>query len=404
MAQAAGVFKTLALKRESTYGTAAGASGAQLLRRVTSDLALTKQTYQSNEIRPDQQVADMRHGVRGVEGTLAGELSPGAYSDLISAALRRDFTAGVSAATLSITIAGTGPTYTITRAAGSWLTDGFKRGRVVRLTAGAFNAANLNNNLLIQSLTATVLTVRVLNGSELFAQGPIASATCAVVGKDTYATTSGHTNISYTAEHWFADVAQSEVFTGVQPTKIDIGLPPTGMATVSIPVVGKDIVTAASQYFSSPSAASTGGICAAVNGVLLLGGVAVAVLTGLSISIDSARSADPVVGSNTLPTRFPGRITVSGQATAYFEDATLRDAFVNETEVELIVVLTSDNTAASGFVGFTLPRVKLGGASKSDGQAGIVQTMPFTALLPTTGGSGVANDLSTISVQDSAAA
>lgn len=51
----------------------------------------------------------------------------------------------------------------------------------------------------------------------------------------------------------------------------------------------------------------------------------------------------------------------------------------NETEVELIVVLTSDNTAASGFVGFTLPRVKLGGASKSDGQAGIVQTMPFAA-------------------------
>lgn len=404
MPQAAGVFKTLALKREPTYGTVAGASGAQLMRRVTSDLSLTKQTYQSNEIRPDQQVADFRHGVRGVEGTLAGELSPGAYSDLISAALRRDFTAGVSATDLSITIAGSGPTYTVTRASGSWLTDGFKRGRVVRLTAGAFNPANLNNNLLIQSMTATVLTVRVLNGSALSAQGPIASATCAVVGKDTFAPTSGHTNISYTAEHWFADVAQSEVFTGVQPTKVNIGLPPTGMATVSIPTVGKDIVTATSQYFSSPSAVTTGGICAAVNGVVLLGGTAVAVLTGLSFSIDSARSADPVVGSNTLPTRFAGRITVSGQATVYFEDATLRDAFVNETPVELIVVLTSDNTAASGFVGFTLPRVILGGAGKGDGQTGIVQTHPFTATLPTTGGAGIANDLSTISVQDSAAA
>ena len=174
------------------------------------------------------------------------------------------------------------------------------------------------------------------------------------------------------------------------------------VATVSIPVVGKDIVTAIAVW--QPQRSHHGGICAAVNGVVLLGGTAVAVLTGLSFSIDSARSADPVVGSNTLPTRFAGRITVSGQATAYFEDATLRDAFVNETEVELIVVLTSDNTAASGFVGFTMPRVKLGGASKSDGQTGIVQTMPFTALLPTTGGAGIANDLSTISVQDSAAA
>jgi hypothetical protein len=403
MPQAAGVFKTLALKREGTYGTAAGASAAQLLRRVTSDLSLSKQAYQSNEIRPDQQVADMRHGVRSVEGTLAGELSPGAYSDLISAALRRDFTAGVSAAAMSITIAGSGPTYTVTRAAGSWLTDGFKRGRVVRLTAGSFNAANLNKNLLIQSMTATVLTVRVVNGSALVAEGPIASATCAVTGKDTFAPTTGHTNISYTAEHWFADVAQSEVFLGVQPTKVDIGLPPTGMATVSIPVVGQNITTATAQYFSSPTAAGTTGICAAVNGVVLLGGVAVAVLTGLSISIDSARSGEPVVGSNTIPTRFPGRITASGQATAYFEDATLRDVFINETEVELIVVLTSDNTAASAFVGITLPRVKMGGASKSDGVAGIVQTLPFTALLPTTGGAGVANDLSTVCVQDSAA-
>lgn len=403
MPEASGVFKQLARKRETTYGTAAGASGAKLLRRVTSDVSLTKQTYQSNEIRPDQQVADFRHGVRSVEGTLSGELSPGTYADEISAVLRRDFTAGASATGLSITIAGSGPTYTVTRAAGDWLTDGFKRGKVVRLSGGSFNVANTAKNLLIQSLTSTVLTVRVLNGSALVAEGPIASATCAVVGKDTYAATSNHTNVSYSLEHFFGDVAQNELFTGVQPTKVDIGLPPTGMATISIPVVGQNLTTATSRYFTSPSAASTTGICAAVNGVVLLGGVAVAVLTGLSISIDSPRSGDPVVGSNTIPTRFPGRITASGQATAYFEDATLRDAFINETEVELIVVLTSDNSAASDFVGITLPRVKLGGASKSDGEQGIVQTLPFTALLPLTGGAGLANELSTVVVQDSAA-
>ena len=403
MPQASGVYKQLAFKRESTYGTAPGASGAQLLRRVTSDISLNKATYQSNEIRPDQQVSDFRHGVRNVEGTLGGELSPGTYADIISAALRRDFTAGVAITGASLTIAGTGPTYTVTRAAGDWLTDGFKRGKVARITAGAFNAANLNKNLLIQAITSTVLTVRVLNASALVAEGPIASAAISVTGKDTYAPTTGHTAISYAIEHWFSDVAQNELFTGVQPTKVDIALPPTGMATVSIPVVGKDITTATSRYFTSPTAATTTGVCAAVNGVVLMGGVAVAVLTGLSLSLNSPRSGDPVVGSNTVPTRFPGRITVSGQATAYFEDATLRDQFINETEVELIVVLTSDNSAASAFVGITLPRVKLGGASKSDGEAGIVQTLPFTALLPTTGGAGVANELSTMVMQDSAA-
>ena len=220
-----------------------------------------------------------------------------------------------------------------------------------------------------------------------------------VVGKKTYAPTSGHTNKSFSIEHWFSDIAQSEVFSGCQPSKIDLSLPPTGLATISIPMVGKDLTTATAQYFTSPTASTTTGLTAAVNGVVLLNGTAVAVLTGLTLSIESNRSGDAVVGSNTIPTRFPGRILVSGQATAYFEDATLRDAFVNETEIEIIVALTSDNTATANFVAFVLPRCKVGGSSKSDGEGGIVQTIPFQALLPTTGGAGVLRERITAAQQ-----
>lgn len=401
MAQASGVFKQLSYKVESTYGTAPSASGAQALRRVTSDLSLTKDTYSSAEIRTDQQMSDMRHGVRRVAGSINGELSPATYKDFIAAALRRDFAAVTAITGASITIAGSGPTYTVTRGAGSFLTDGVKKGDVVRLSVGSFNAANLSKNLLVSGVTATVLTVRPLNGVALVAEGPIATSTVTVVGKKTYVPSSGHTNQSFSIEHWYSDVAQSEVYTGCQPSQIDLQLPPTGLATIGIGFSGKDVTTATSQYFTSPTAATTTGLTAAVNGLVLVNGTAVAVLTGLSMQIQSGRSGDPVVGANTIPVQFPGRVLVSGQATAYFEDATLRDAFINETEMELIVVLASDNTAASKFIGFTLPRCKFGGASKNDGEAGIVQTIPFTALLPTTGGAGVANELSTIVVQDS---
>lgn len=403
MVQAAGVFKQVAYKVESTYGVVPSSSSAQALRRVSSDLDLSKQTYQSGEIRTDQQVQDFRHGVRSVAGSINGELSPKTYADFIAAALRRDFTSGASATGLSITIAGSGPTYTVTRGSGSWLTDGFKRGRVVRLSAAGLAAGNAAKNLLIQSMTATVLTVRGLNGSALVAEGPIASATCAVVGKDTYAPSTGHTNKSFAIEHWFSDVAQSEVFSGCQPTQVDLSLPPTGLATINIGMMGKDVTTATAQYFTAPTAATATGVAAAVNGIILAAGGAVAMVTGLTINLQSNRTGDPVVGSNTVPTRFPGRIVVTGQMTAYFEDSALRDAFLAETEIELIVVLTSDNSAASEFVGITLPRVKLGGSGKSDGEGGIVQTIPFQALLPITGGSGVANELSTMVVQDSAA-
>ena len=401
MPQASGVFKQLTFKLESTYGVLPGASAAQSLRRVSSDLSLSKDVYQSAEIRVDQQVQDMRHGVRRVAGSLNGELSPGTYDDFMAAALRRDFTVVTPITAVSVTIAGAGPTYTVTRAAGDFLTGGIKRGDVVRLSVGTLNAANLSKNLLVSGVTATVLTVRPLNGVALVAEGPVTGCTVTVIGRKTFAPLTGHTNQSFSIEHWFSDVPQSEVHTGCQPTQIDLQLPPTGLATIGITMVGQNVTTGASQYFTTPTAATTTGLTAAVNGLVLVNGTSVAVLTGLSLQIMSARSGDPVVGSNSIPTQFPGRITVSGQATAYFEDAVLRDAFLNETEMEIVVVLASDNTAAAKFVGFTLPRCKLGGASKNDGEAGIVQTIPFTALLPITGGAGLANELSTLVVQDS---
>lgn len=72
---------------ESTFGTQSAAAG-QVLRRVSSSLALSKDAFTSNEVRPDQQIADMRHGVKRAGGQISGELSKGTYDDLIAAALR----------------------------------------------------------------------------------------------------------------------------------------------------------------------------------------------------------------------------------------------------------------------------------------------------------------------------
>ena len=72
---------------ESTFGTQSAAAG-QKLRRVSSSLALTKDVFTSNEVRPDMQISDMRHGVKRVAGQIAGELSKTTYDDLIAAALR----------------------------------------------------------------------------------------------------------------------------------------------------------------------------------------------------------------------------------------------------------------------------------------------------------------------------
>ena len=46
-----------------------------------------------------------------------------------------------------------------------------------------------------------------------------------------------------------------------------------------------------------------------------------------------------------------------------------------------MVALTADSTPNAAFQVFTFPRCKLNGATKNDGQVGIVQSVPFVALL-----------------------
>jgi hypothetical protein len=403
MGTASGVFKQVAYKREVTFGVIPAAAAAQSMRRVQSTLDLSKDTYQSNEMRPDFQVADFRHGVRKVGGSINGELSAKTWADFIAAAVKKDFVAGVTIAGASITIGGVAGAWTVTRAAGSFLTDGVKVGDVVRLSVGGFNAANINKNIMVTALTATQITGVTLNASALVPEGPIAGATVTVFGKKTMVPLSGHTDYSFSIEHWYPDVPASEVFSGNKPVKTSFGLPATGMATVSVDFVGKDALGAGAQYFTAPTAVTTTGTMAAVNGVLMVGGAVVANITGLSIDIASGQSGEATVGANTVGFQAAGRVIVTGQATATFVNTTLRDAFYNETEIGLVCAFTADNTAAADFVSFNMPRIKLSGAAKDDGEKTLIQTIPFQALLNVNGGVTNGTDVTTIAIQDSAA-
>ena len=400
---ASGVAKRVAFKAESAWGSAAGASGGFYLRRVQSSLGLERDKYESQEIRRDYQRNDVRAGLRKVAGSISGEISAGTYASFMAAAVRKAF-ASVSAITgLSLTIAASGSNYTVTRSTGSFITDGVKAGDIVRITAGSVDALNSNKNLFVLSLTATVLTVRTLNGTAMTAEGPVASCTVAVTGKKTYAPTTSQTDTSFTIEHWFEDIAQSEYFTGCKVNEMNIALPPTGLATVDFGFMGKDVTTGTSQYFSSPTAETTTGALAAVNGLMMAQGSAIALITGFNASLKGNMSAEAVVGSNTYPGIAEGRIVVDGQVTALFQDATLRDYFLNETEVALSIVLSASGAAAADFVAFTLPRCKFSGAKPDDGIKSLQLTMPFDALFNNAGGSGTTSEQSTIVIQDSQA-
>lgn len=403
MPAASGIYKQVAIKKETTYGVLPTATGARLLDRVDASFNLQKQAYESARMRTDMQQGDARHGVRTVAGNINDELCPGALSDVIGTLLKRPFATLAPLTALSITIAaGSGGTWTVTRSAGSWLTAGVRVGQVGRLTAGTFNAANLNKNLFIVGVTALALTVMVANGSALVAEGPIASATLTLPGKYTFIPATGHVEESYAVEEWFPDAPSSEVYVGWKPAQANIALPPTGMATIGITGEGKDLGRAPSttRYFTSPTSSAAVPVLASVNGVLRVGTAQQLAVTGLNIEINSTYSGEPSVGSNSKYQQFAEGISVRGSFSAYFEDNVLPAMFYDETITTLDAIFTTDNSAAADFMTFSLNRLKVNSADKADAKGGIVRTYNFTASVNPTAGE---REATTIAVQDSLA-
>lgn len=386
---AKGVDKRIAYKKETNWGEVASNTGAKYLRRVTSQFNQVAETLQSAEIRTDYQIADYRLGSLSTEGSLNGELSPGTYSDFFAAGLAKDFAAGGTTTGVSLTIAAAGDYYTITRDTGSWLTDGYFVGNVIRLSGAGFAAGNVNKNIQILSMTALVLTVRTFDGNVLTAEGPIASAAAAVVGKQTFAPLTGHTSDSFTIEEFFGGVNVSEVHAGNKVGSIAVQLPASGFCTIDVSFMGKGMMqTGNSQYFTNPTAAPTTGLTVGVSGSVVVNGIPAGVITSGDFSIDRGLESAVVVGSRYAADIFDGRINVTGNFSTYFEDKVYRDYFLNEEKISLVFAMTSGSEPDAHVISFVLPAIKLGSASRSDGETGIVQDHSFQALLNTvtTGG------------------
>lgn len=403
MAIARGVAKKVAYKKEApgSWGQLPGASGAKYLRRVTSDFTLNKETYESNEIRTDYQVADFRHGVRSAGGSLNGELSAGSYSDFMAAVVAQDFAAVSSIASLSITItAPASGLQTIVRSTGSWITDGVQVGNIIRLSGGTLPIDTTGVNLLVVAVVALTLTVKVVNGTTLTTQGSaVTGVTLAFPGKKSFAPLTGHTDDSFTIEQWFSDIAQSEVYTGMKVGSVAMQLPSTGLTTVDITFQGKDLTsTGTTQYFTTPAAASSTGIFAAVNGAVIVNGVPSAVITSADFTVERGLEAANVVGNNNASDIFTGRIRVNGNISVYFQDNVYRDMFKNETEASIVFALSADNSGGANVISFVMPRVKLGSNGVSDSELGLISQHSFVGLLNSVTTAGL--PATTLQIQD----
>lgn len=405
MAIAQGINKQVAIKIQTALGTAATGGTGQLLRRESSTNTLKKDTYANNEIVSHQQSTGKTHGLRSVDVALNGVLSAGSYSTVMGSVLRDTFAAITAISSLSLTFGGTAGAYTI-GGTGLMVSGGWKIGDVIRVTAGTLLPADiLNKNLLITALSNTSIGVKPLNGSTITVSGTaIAACTITYPGKKAFPPETGHTKDYWTIEDWQTDISQSEVFSDVMLGKLDIGLPATGNATIAISGAGLNRKISTTRSLTAPNAETTSSPLAAINGVLIVNGVAVTNLTGITLAIDGkVASVGAVVGANVSPDIQRGTLEVSGSFTAFYENETLSTLFDNATPINLVAVVTDTSAANSEFVSFSMSSIVLDGDGKDDGDKAIVRTYPFTARINTAGSATLANDKTIITIQDSLA-
>lgn len=396
MALQSSVNVTLAYGSETTLGTASNGSG-QLLRRVSSNLSLTKDAFSSNEVRPDQQIADLRHGMRRVSGGFEGELSLQTYDELLEALLRGTWAAGITASDTDFTnYTASAIASQFTFGGGNAISKGFRVGDVFRFTSGG--GSNADRNFRITAISGAQNRVLTVTPAPAAVGNAVTTFGIAVVGRKLLC---GTEQRSFTVEQKLPDLDVSELFKGCRVNSASFSLPPTGLATVSFDIMGQDgeILTGNNApFFASPTAAPNTGIFAGVSGSLRLAGAERGVVTGVDFQVTNNMSMQAVVGAQIAPEIFYGRLVVTGNVSAYLQDESLINTFLNESEVELVVQMDLPGSAPASFMVFNFPRIKLQGSSKTIGpDGGVIASFPFQALLP----SATGLDVSSLVVQRS---
>jgi hypothetical protein len=189
----------------------------------------------------------------------------------------------------------------------------------------------------------------------------------------------GTTRRSYTIERHHQDIAKYLRSTGCNFNTMSLSVAPNSMVTGSFGVIGKGFSVASTAVTGATY--NTESVTApfdSFSGSITEGGSSIAVVTSLELNIENGMEALYVIGSSDTLQPSIGKSMVNGSITAYFEDSTLIDKFINETSSSLSFTLTD---AAGNDYLFELPNVKYNSGNPEVGGAGAVTvSLDFVAL------------------------
>lgn len=359
---------------EVTPGTTPGAPACKTLRgNGGAGIALRRQSLVSGEYRQDRAIPSMRLGNKTPSLDVPFEFSFQSFDDILESALFGAWAAAYALTGLTVDVDATAKTFT--RSAGSFVTDGVKVGD--RITFGGFTAAGNNGEFVVSAVEALVVTCATATGLVDVTDDTEVTATT-----DRHILKQGVTKKYFTIEEGFTDIAQYQPMRGAIANAFSLDIRPNAIVTGSF-----GFLALAADVFSdtsidaSPDAAPTTEPFDSYTGTLKEGGVAIATVTGLSLSIANGLEHFFALFDEDPYRIGTGRANVTGRVSAYFEDATLANKFLNETESSLELELEDP---AGNVYTLLIPRIKYTGADKSMSENNIAIDLPFQALYDAT--------------------
>lgn len=389
MTVATGSQSDLGYVAEVAYGVMPSTPQFKRIRHTKSSLGVQKETYTSDEKRTDRMTADVRHGIVKVSGDIETELSVKSFDDFIEALMGNTWENGISHDEndyTDISAVGSTKVFTVGAPGADLIADGYKIGDVVKLSGtsvntGVFTIANLTDN------TFTVNETVVNMSSET-------TFTLEVLGKKLKI---GNTYRSFSIERAFRDVVKFQVNKGCRINSMNMNIPATGITKATFGIIGQDQTPMSNTSADTNSVytpSDTTSPLISVKGELREGNQLMATVTGLTLNINNQLDGKATLGSNYIQNVLWGKMQkVSGELTVLFEDATMYNKFINETESSIDLKLEDGDN----FMKIRLPRVKYtSGEIGDDDPQGLPIQMNFEALVP----SALTDDASAVVFQE----
>lgn len=360
------------------------AAAAQTCRILMVELRTTsrainprKNTLETAEVRADRQKSDVRHGFQSVEGRPGIELSLNSFDDFLEGLLGGTWE---SVTTVSGTNIGIDQgTKILSRAAGSFITDGYRPGDIVAPTG----FANSVNNAPYQVITVAALSLTLADpNATIITEAAAGGRTITYPGKRLDV---GSVMRTYTIERAFAGVGKYQPFKGVAINGFGLSIQPEQMVGGTIELLGMVFAAMTGTPLSAvtPYPRPTTSPFSAFDGSMYEGGLLIAVVTGINAQLANNRRLQAVVGSKTSKDVYEGQFVATGELTALFEDETLLNKFINETLSSMYIKL-GDVATATSFMSIVFPSVKYTGGDMDPPPEGPVPlVMPFHALVKT---------------------